>query len=126
MEKMPEHTLLPINEGEMSPREKELVDAHFCGGKKLNIDYVNAYMDLYYKNAGSRFKEMQPMQTYEEYFETYPSSYAYTMRLSDSGSIKNLNELVIKFNHDLRRMISEKDGDAVELFLKNVDGLMRS
>ncbi len=122
MEKFkPEETSLPLE-------EKRQVDMQFGGNVKLSMDYVNAYLMIDFCRQLSKFEEMKPIQTYEEYFSgegKNPNILPYVLKLSDAKAIENLNSLVIDFNSDLDRIKEEKDIEAVKEFLDKIGILMK-
>lgn len=122
MEKFkPEEISLPLE-------EKRQVDMQFGGGVKLSMDYVNAYLMIDFCRQLSRFEEMKPIQTYEEYFSgegKNPNILPYVLKLSDAKAIEDLNKLVIDFNSDLDRIKEEKDIEAVKEFLDKIGILMK-
>ncbi|HNU96372.1 MAG TPA: hypothetical protein PKH95_03105 [Candidatus Magasanikbacteria bacterium] len=100
----------------------------FGGNVKLSMDYVNAYLMIDFCRQLSRFEEMKPIQTYEEYFSgegKNPNILPYVLKLSDAKAIEDLNKLVIDFNNDLNRIKEEKDMEAVKEFLDKIGNLMK-
>jgi hypothetical protein len=107
---------------------KDLVERHFSGGRKLSVDYVNAYMGLwtqFYYDEKIDFDLIKPLPLYEEYFKKDLVSYDYTMSLSDPAAVDELNNLVNGFNLDLERIRSEEDSEAIKIFLEKLDKLVR-
>ncbi len=122
MEKFkPEEIGLPIE-------EKKQIDMQFGGNVKLSMDYVNAYLMIDFCRQLSRFEEMKPIQTYEEYFSgegKNPNILPYVLKLSDAKAVEDLNKLVIDFNNDLDRIKEKKDMGAVKEFLDKIGNLMK-
>ena len=124
-----EPTVTPPPENNLSAAERESVEMHFRGGKKLSIDYVNAYAAQHaYAAMGENFlAQLEPIRSYQEYFEqNYSHLYDYTMELSDLDAIVALNKLVADFNSDLERIKKEGDIAAANNFLQNIHKLVYS
>ncbi|TSD01923.1 MAG: hypothetical protein Athens071425_238 [Parcubacteria group bacterium Athens0714_25] len=124
MEKSPKYEMAPSEI--LSAEEKEIIEKHFRGGRKLSLDYRNSltmlHAQCYPENGIVQFEKILPVKSYEEYLENnYPVSYRqYTMHLSDQGGVAILNALVDEFNSNLDKIKKEKDAKAVKDFLRAV------
>lgn len=114
--------------GKIPEPEKGIIRMHFSGGRKLSIDFVNAYASLqtcFNYNKDIFFKELKPVQTYEEYFRnSSPRSYSFNMELSDKETIIALDKLIVAFNLDLERIKRERDITTAKSFFENIANLM--
>ena len=111
----------------MAKNVEEIVKKGFSAEKRrLNVDYFNAFVSLKYWSATSEFEKMQPLETYEEYFNKYyPNVFVDVMDLSNLEIVIIINRLVNTFNSDLERIKKEKDSKAVKGFLLEIDYFMR-
>lgn len=122
MEKIPTHE--PLVSEILSAKEKEMIEKHFRGGRKLSLDYMNSLTELheqcYPKNGVVQFEKIIPVESYEEYFKNnYPIAYGqYAMHLSDRARAAILDELVAEFNSNLEKIKKEKNINAVKDFLR--------
>lgn len=70
---------------------------------------------------------LKPIPTYEEYIRTFSGvlNVERLIEISNQQSIKNLNELIAKYNTDLPRIKTENDQKAVIDFHNKADKLIR-
>ncbi|MCK9379405.1 MAG: hypothetical protein M0P97_04665 [Candidatus Moranbacteria bacterium] len=122
MEKSPKYEA--VSSEILSVKEKEIIERHFNGERKLSSDYVNAITELhaqcYPENGDVQFEKMIPLESYGEYLKNnYPASYQqYAMHLSNPETVAMMDEIISTFNSDLERIKKEKDARAVKDFLR--------
>lgn len=121
---------MPEDEKNFPAREAEFVQRHFKSGSGLCSDIRSRWVGLKSAVQQNTIKDdfrdfITPLEHYEDYAEKSYFKEA-ILKHSDPEIVSKYNELVDKFNADLPRILKENDGQAIQNFLKIVEGFLSS
>ncbi|KKU91314.1 MAG: hypothetical protein UY23_C0002G0053 [Candidatus Jorgensenbacteria bacterium GW2011_GWA1_48_11] len=120
------------NPGELSPGEKQIIDANF-ETHLLDADVGNSLMPaLTFARVGMP-ENINPLETYEEYLRAKAAEsknpdayYGYVMGKSDPAVVQEYNAMVRVFNEELEETKRKKDSQRLQEAIKKMLEFLRT